>query len=128
MGAHDHDIMAIPLAYSGEEEVAPAIQRSMRYVSLHHHSTFSYLDGFQLPKVHVERAAEIGMGAMALTEHGNVSSHVQLETAARKIGVKPLFGCEVYTGSVGDNRTVRMASNSPSHQMISVASRRLSIG
>jgi len=107
MGAHDHDIMAIPLAYSGEEEVAPAIQRSMRYVSLHHHSTFSYLDGFQLPKVHVERAAEIGMGAMALTEHGNVSSHVQLETAARKIGVKPLFGCEVYTGSVGDNRTQR---------------------
>lgn len=69
----------------------------MKYVSLHHHSTFSYQDGYGTPAQHVERAAEYGMRALALTEHGNVSSWVQLELAARKAGIKPLFGLEAYT-------------------------------
>jgi DNA polymerase-3 subunit alpha len=69
----------------------------MKYVSLHHHSTFSYMDGFGTPKAHVERAAELGMTALALTEHGNVSSHVQLEKAAQKAGIQPIFGLEAYT-------------------------------
>lgn len=43
--------------------------RSMRYVSLHSHSTFSYMDGYGLPSAHVERVAELGMSALALTEH-----------------------------------------------------------
>jgi DNA polymerase-3 subunit alpha len=37
------------------------------------------------------------MRALALTEHGNTSSHVQLEVAAKKAGVKPIFGLEAYT-------------------------------
>ena len=69
----------------------------MKYVSLHHHSTFSYMDGFGTPKAHVERAAELGMTALALTEHGNVSSHVQLEKAANKAGIRPIYGLEAYT-------------------------------
>lgn len=69
----------------------------MRWVSTHHHSTFSYMDGFASPEAHVERAAELGMTAMALTEHGNVSSHPQLEKAAKKYGIKPIFGLEAYT-------------------------------
>lgn len=77
------------------------------YVSLHHHSTYSYLDGFALPESHVRRATEIEMGALALTEHGNISSHVQLEQAAKDQGVKPLFGCELYTGKVGEEGTQR---------------------
>lgn len=72
----------------------------MRFVSLHHHSTFSYGDGFGLPEAHIARAADLGYSAMALTEHGNVSSHVQLEKAARKAGVKPIFGLEAYTAPV----------------------------
>lgn len=79
----------------------------MRYVSLHHHSTFSFLDGFALPETHVRRAGELGMTALALTEHGNVSSHVQLEKAALKAGIKPIFGCELYTGGVGEEATQR---------------------
>ena len=68
----------------------------MKYVSLHHHSTYSYMDGFGPVRDHVERAAELGMEALALTEHGNVSSHVQLEKEAHKAGIKPLFGLEAY--------------------------------
>lgn len=74
----------------------------MRYVSLHHHSTFSFLDGFALPETHVRRAADLNMGALALTEHGNVSSHVQLEQSAVKAGIKPIFGVELYTGGVSE--------------------------
>lgn len=69
----------------------------MKFVSLHHHSTFSFLDGYGTPAQHVERAAELGMRALALTEHGNVSSHVPLESAALKAGIKPIFGLEAYT-------------------------------
>lgn len=70
--------------------------KPMRYVSLHHHSTFSFLDGFGLPESHVRRCTELDMGTLALTEHGNVASHVKLEIAATKQGVKPIFGCELY--------------------------------
>lgn len=69
----------------------------MEYVSVHHHSTFSYMDGFGTPEQHVKRAAELGMSALTLTEHGNVSSHVRLEKAAKAEGIKPLYGCELYT-------------------------------
>ena len=70
----------------------------MKWISLHHHSTFSPLDGFGLPTAHVEVAAEIGMSAIALTEHGNVSSHVRLEQACDATGgaVAPIYGCEMY--------------------------------
>lgn len=71
----------------------------MKYVSLHHHSTFSYMDGFGTPDQHVKRAAELGMSALALTEHGNTSSHVKLEQAAAQYGVKPLYGAELYTAA-----------------------------
>lgn len=69
----------------------------MKYVSLHGHSTFSYMDGFGLPETHVARVAELGGTAIALTEHGNVSSHVKLEQAAILHGIKPIFGLEAYT-------------------------------
>lgn len=69
----------------------------MHYVSLHHHSTFSYMDGYGMPEDHHKRAAELGMQALALTEHGNVSSHVKHEQAGNKYGVKPIYGCELYT-------------------------------
>lgn len=68
----------------------------MEYVSLHHHSTFSYGDGYGLPKEHVEFCSNVGMKAMALTEHGNTSSHVQLEKAANQFGIKPIYGVEGY--------------------------------
>jgi DNA polymerase-3 subunit alpha len=69
----------------------------VKYVSVHHHSTFSFMDGYGTPETHVTRAVELGMSALALTEHGNVSSHVRLEKAAKKHGIKPIFGSELYT-------------------------------
>ena len=67
-------------------------------VSLHHHTTYSFLDGHGTPEQHLQRAAELGYPALAFTEHGNTSSHFRAEKAANKIGsVKPVFGIEGYT-------------------------------
>lgn len=66
------------------------------FVSLHTHTTYSYGDGFGTVKEHVERVAELGGSALALSEHGNASSWVQLEKQAEKTGIKPIYGLEAY--------------------------------
>lgn len=68
----------------------------MKGVSLHHHSTFSYQDGYGTPEHHAARSADLGMTAQALTEHGNVSSFVKHEQACNKHGIKSIFGLEAY--------------------------------
>jgi DNA polymerase-3 subunit alpha len=78
------------------------------YVSLHTHSTFSLLDGYGTPEMLVARAKELGHTALALTDHGNTSGHVQLEKAARAAGIKPIYGCEFYlTESVRENQRIK---------------------
>lgn len=76
----------------------------MRTPSLHHHTTFSYMDGFGTPIQHFERAAELEIPAIAMTEHGNVSSHVGGEKASAKTGVKAIFGLEAYTHPEADSQ------------------------
>lgn len=98
-----------PIGVRARERQAAAARRHgslkpMRFVSLHHHSTFSFLDGFQLPEAHVRRATEVNMGALAMTEHGNIFSHVKLEAAAEEQGIKPIFGCEFYCGWTDEKR------------------------
>lgn len=60
-------------------------------------------DGYGTVEEHVSRVASLGMKALALTDHGNTSSHVQLEKACRKHGVKPIFGCELYEAPTDPN-------------------------
>jgi DNA polymerase-3 subunit alpha len=69
----------------------------VKFVSLHHHNTFSFQDAIGTPAEHAEIAASYGMQALAITDHGNTSGHVQHEKACLKRGIKPLFGVEVYT-------------------------------
>ncbi len=86
----------------------------MKYVSLHTHTTFSFGDGFGPVPEHVSRISDLGMDAVALTEHGNVSSWVQLEKACRatlsKKGkpIKPIFGIEIYTAPPKERRKCHM--------------------
>lgn len=74
----------------------------MAFVHLHNHSEYSLLDGATHVKGMVERAAELGMPAVALTDHGVMSGIPELEDACKAVEketgkkVKPLFGCEVY--------------------------------
>jgi DNA polymerase-3 subunit alpha len=71
------------------------------FVHLHVHSEYSILDGAcRIPDL-VARAAELEMPAVGLTDHGSLAGAVQLFTYARKQGVEPVIGCEVY---VADDR------------------------
>lgn len=70
--------------------------KPMRFVSFHTHTTFSYGDGFGSVHDHVQRVANLGMTALAVSEHGNVNSHAALERECRKAGIKPIFGVEAY--------------------------------
>ena len=66
------------------------------YVHLHVHSEYSVLDGAcRIPQL-VQRAADLGMPAVGLTDHGSMAGAVELYKAAGKVGIKPLLGCEVY--------------------------------
>jgi DNA polymerase-3 subunit alpha len=66
------------------------------FVHLHLHTEFSLLDGACRVNELLDRAAALGMPAVAVTEHGNLFSAVAFHDAARKRGVKPILGCEVY--------------------------------
>jgi DNA polymerase-3 subunit alpha len=68
----------------------------MEFVSLHHHTDRSAGDGYGRPRVHVQRAAELGQKGIFFTEHGGTSSHPELEQAAKEFGIKPGYGCEFY--------------------------------
>ncbi|HET6944046.1 MAG TPA: PHP domain-containing protein, partial [Gaiellaceae bacterium] len=66
------------------------------FVHLHVHSEYSILDGACRIPALAERAAEFDMPAVALTDHGSLAGAIDLFREARKQGVKPLLGCEVY--------------------------------
>ena len=65
-------------------------------VCLHGHSTFSKLDAYGLPEQIVQRAKELGLKAVSITDHGNTSAHPKLEMACDKYGMKPIYGVELY--------------------------------
>jgi DNA polymerase-3 subunit alpha len=89
----------------------PRLLKPLRFTSLHHHSTYSFLDGFQLPEAHVRRITELNGSALAMTEHGNVMSHVKFEQSARNAGVKPIFGIEMYTGEIDPERRTQLKNH-----------------
>jgi len=66
------------------------------FVHLHVHSEYSLLDGAGRIKDLVRAAGEMGMPALALTDHGVMYGAVDFYQAARSEGIKPLIGCEVY--------------------------------
>jgi DNA polymerase-3 subunit alpha len=66
------------------------------FVHLHVHSDYSLLDGACRIDRLMDRAAELGMGALALTDHGNLYGAIEFYNAAKGKGIKPLIGCELY--------------------------------
>ena len=66
------------------------------FTHLHVHSEYSLLDGLARIEDLVAQAKAHGMGALALTDHGNMHGAIQFYQAANKAGIKPILGCEVY--------------------------------
>jgi DNA polymerase III subunit alpha len=74
------------------------------FVHLHLHSEYSLLDGACRIEELLDRAVQLKMPAMAITEHGNMFSSIVFHDQARKRGINPILGCEVYVAP-GDRRT-----------------------
>ena len=66
------------------------------FVHLHVHSEYSLLDGANRIKDIPARAKELGMDAIALTDHGVMYGAIDFYKACKKEGVKPIIGSEVY--------------------------------
>jgi DNA polymerase-3 subunit alpha len=62
----------------------------------HVHSDNSILDSSISAEELASEAARLGMKSMALTDHGNIFGHVEFYQACKKVGIKPVLGCEVY--------------------------------
>jgi len=67
----------------------------MKYVELHCHSAYSFLDGASQPEELAARAAELGYEALALTDHDGVYGSLEFAHAAKAFGVRPITGAEV---------------------------------
>ena len=68
----------------------------MSFVHLHVHSTYSILDGFSQIKPLIARAKELGMPALALTDHGTMYGTIEFFNEAVRAGIKPIIGLESY--------------------------------
>ena len=67
-----------------------------KFVHLHVHSEFSLLDGANRIKDLPVRAKELGMDAMAITDHGVMFGAIDFYKECKANGIKPIIGCEVY--------------------------------
>src|SRR4051812_1100328 len=77
------------------------VPETVPFVHLHVHSEYSILDGACRIPALAQRAAELEMPAVGLTDHGSLAGAIDLVKETKKQGVKPLLGCEVY---VADDR------------------------
>lgn len=66
------------------------------FVHLHVHSEYSLLDGLARLGALVKRAAELGMPALAITDHGTMYGAIEFYQKCLSAGVKPIIGCEAY--------------------------------
>jgi DNA polymerase-3 subunit alpha len=73
-----------------------AIQNDNSFVHLHLHSQYSLLDGANRLDRLVKRVKELGMDAVAVTDHGNLHGAVEFYNLARAQGIKPILGIEAY--------------------------------
>lgn len=70
-----------------------------KFVHLHTHSHYSLLDGLSKIDQLVDRAKELEMEALAITDHGNLYGSVEFFKKATKAGIKPIIGLEAYVAS-----------------------------
>lgn len=71
----------------------------MRFTHLHVHSHYSLLDGLTKTNDLIGRVKELGMDSVALTDHGSLYGAIEFYQKAKKAGIKPIIGCEVYVAA-----------------------------
>ena len=81
-------------------DVTEGNRQGRDFVHLHIHTEYSLLDGACRIDQLMDRVKECGQSAIAITDHGVMYGCVQFYKAAKKAGIKPIIGCEVYVESL----------------------------
>ena len=71
------------------------------FVHLHNHTDFSLLDGAAPIKRYMEKAKNLGMTSLAITDHGNMFGSLRFYKAAKDAEINPIIGCEFYCNPSG---------------------------
>jgi len=89
------------------------------FAHLHVHTEYSLLDG--MCRIHqlVERARELGMESLAITDHGVMYGVIEFYLAAKEAGIKPIIGCEVYVAQ--NSRFSRNAGDKDNYHLVLLA-------
>ncbi|HPF08501.1 MAG: DNA polymerase III subunit alpha [Candidatus Cloacimonadaceae bacterium] len=91
----------------------------MSFVHLHNHSQYSLLDGACRVDRMVKLAQEMGMPAVAITDHGNLFGVIDFYKCARKAGIKPIIGIEAYI--ISGDLDSELSKNDTRHHLILLA-------
>ena len=83
----------------------------VKFTHLHTHTRYSLLDGLSQIDPLVARVKELGMDSVAITDHGVMYGAIEFYQKAKKAGIKPILGCEMY---VTDGSMYTRAVNSDS--------------
>jgi DNA polymerase-3 subunit alpha len=89
------------------------------FVHLHNHSDYSLLDGASKIENLVDTALAMGMPALALTDHGNLFGAIRFYNTARKKGLKPIIGCEIYVAK--ESRHKKTGGGDQSNHLVLLA-------
>lgn len=86
---------------SGSSKSVPKSLKSSDYVHLHNHTHYSLLDGLtKVPKL-TKKIKDLGMKAVAITDHGTLSGAIEFYKSAKEQGIKPIIGIEQYIAARG---------------------------
>ena len=88
------------------------------FVNLHLHTEYSLLDGACRLAPLMERISELGQTAVAITDHGNMYGAVEFWNEAKKRGIKPIIGCEVYVARRTRHDREPKLDSSPYHLVL----------
>lgn len=90
------------------------------FVHLHVHSEYSLLDGAARIQELVRQAAQLGMKALAISDHGVMYGVIPFYKACREAGIQPIIGCEVYL-TAGDHQDRPAPSKHSLHHLLLLA-------
>ncbi|MCO6400636.1 MAG: DNA polymerase III subunit alpha [Verrucomicrobia bacterium] len=90
------------------------------FVHLHFHTEYSLLDGCCRVSKAVDHAKQLGMNALAITDHGVMYGVVDFFNKAKSAGIKPIIGCEAYMahGSMHERRREEETGSQANHQLL----------
>lgn len=95
----------------------PAVPGS-DFVHLHNHCHYSLLDGLQKVPQMLDRAKELGMSAIAMTDHGTLSGVIEFYNEAKSRDIKPIIGLEAYVATRGMHDKAGKIDANPYHLIL----------